>query len=319
MKPWLVQTAHPTAERVFKTVSFYCVGAQKCGTTALHHYLNRHPDIALPAVKETHFFDNGHGEWGMGIPAYCDKYFCHAAGGQILGEIDPEYLFFPEVPLRIAAAFPQAKLIFIFREPVSRAYSHYWMTVRRGREPLPFAEAIAAEPARLARGSHLEQSDFSYLSRGLYFAQVCRYLQHFPREQMLFLLSDDLRKAPERTLQLVYEFLGIPPRPYEPISDDEAHQAYMPISMTFQGLLGADSRVKAIGKALLPAVIRRPAMQWMWRLQEHNRRPFKAPPLDQALRAELIERFDEDRAGLATVIGRDLGAWSTPARATEGN
>lgn len=302
-----------------KTISFYCVGAQKCGTTALHHYLNRHPDIALPSVKETHFFDNGHGEWGMGIRAYCEKYFGHSTDRQILGEIDPEYLFFPEAPARIAAAFPLAKLIFIFREPVSRAYSHYWMTVRRGREPLPFAEAIAAEPSRLADGSHLEQSDFSYLSRGLYFAQVCRYLAHFPREQMLFLLSDDLRKAPERTLQHVYEFIGIPARPYEPISDDEAHQAYMPISMTFQGLLDTGSRVKAIGKTLLPAVIRRPAMQWMWQLQKYNRRQFKPPSLDEALRAKLTEHFNEDRAGLAATIGRDLGAWSAPAMVTEGS
>jgi hypothetical protein len=287
-----------------------CVGAQKSGTTALHHYLNRHPDIALPSVKETHFFDDGHGEWHIGVPAYLEKYFGEANEQQLLGEIDPEYLFFPEVPARLAGAFLEAKLIFMFREPVSRAYSHYWMTVRRGREPLSFADALLAEPSRLARGSHLEQSDFSYFSRGLYHEQVRRYLEHFPRDQMLFLLSDDLKREPAQTLASVYRFLGVASRPYEPITEDEAHQAYMPVSTAFQGLLEPQSRLKRIGKQLLPATVRGPLMDLLWRVQERNRKPFKAPPLDVSLRTELQTRYAPDHEALAALIGRDLSAWA---------
>ena len=108
--------------------SFFVVGAQKAGTTALHHYLARHPDIFLPKIKETHFFNDGHGEWHRGFNYYLQKYFSSRNEKKLAGEIDPEYLFFPETAGRIAAHIPNAKLIFIFREPVSRAYSHYWMT-----------------------------------------------------------------------------------------------------------------------------------------------------------------------------------------------
>ena len=292
-----------------RRVSFFCVGAQKCGTTALHNYLNRHSDIALPSLKETHFFDDGHGEWSGGVQAYLAKYFAHASPTQVLGEIDPEYLFFPEMPRRLAAAFPEAKLIFMFREPVARAYSHYWMTVRRGRESLPFAEAIAAEPARLAAGGHLEQSDFSYFSRGLYYAQVGRYLECFPREQMLFILSEDLKGAPEATLQSVYAFLGVPTPPYEPITDVEAHHAYMPVSRRFQELLEPQSRVKRVAKKLFPASIRRPLMDVMWRMQDRNRKPFEVPTLDAAFRVGLQALYAADIEALAGLIGRDLSAW----------
>jgi len=197
---------------------------------------------------------------------------------------------------------------------VSRAYSHYWMTVRRGREPLDFAAALAAEPVRLA-GDHLARSDYSYASRGRYGAQVERYLKLFPREQMLFLLSDDLKRRPEETLARVYAFLGLSPVRYTPISDEEAHQAYMPISRGFQGLLEERSRLKRLGKALLPSFVRRPLMDLMYRLQEHNRRPFATPPLDQALRARLATEFAPDLRRLQQLTGCDLGHWLAPAAA----
>lgn len=301
---------HNQSDALLGQSLFFCVGAQKCGTTALHHYLNRHPGIALPSVKETHFFDGGHGEWNMGVAAYLEKYFGEAAPDQLLGEIDPEYLFFSNVPSRLAKAFPQAKLIFMFRDPVARAYSHYWMTVRRGREPLSFADALTAEPARIAAGSHLEKSDFSYFSRGLYYQQVERYLKNFPLNQMLFILSDDLQTNPVQTLETVYRFLDVTSLPYEPITSDEAHQAYMPVSMAFQGMLESGSRIKRFGKRLLPALARRRLMDLMWGIQARNRKPFKAAPLDSLLRSELQDRYMADREALAAFIGRDLGAWA---------
>lgn len=290
------------------TPGFFCVGAQKSGTTALHHHLSRHPGVFLPSVKETHFFDDGHGEWPLGLAHYLAKYFGGAAQGALAGEIDPEYLFFPEVPARLAQHFPAAKLIFILREPASRAYSHYWMTVRRGREPLNFTDALDAESERM-RGDHLSQSDFSYTRRGFYFEQVSRYLKHFPKENMLFLLADDLKTQPQETLRSVYEFLALSPIPFMPISKDESHQAYMPVSMGFQGLLDQQSRIKRVAKALLPVGVRRPMMDLMWRIQARNRKPFMAPAMAPELRARLRDLFAADIRQLKELIGRDLSHW----------
>ena len=181
--------------------SFFVLGAQKAGTTALHHYLAQHPDIFLPAVKETHFFNDGHEEFSLGDNFYLEKYFVQAQKGQIAGELDPDYLYFPDCPRRIAAHFPNARLIFIFRDPVARAYSHYWMNVRRGWETLSFAEAMDREEERLHEARPLwpqnkEWSRFSYADRGFYCRQVKRYLEFFPRENMFFLLSDELAADP---------------------------------------------------------------------------------------------------------------------------
>lgn len=288
--------------------AFFCVGAQKSGTTALHHYLSRHPGIFLPGVKETHFFDDGHGEWNLGLHHYLEKYFGPASSKVLAGEIDPEYLFFPEVPERLAHHFPDARLIFVFREPVSRAYSHYWMTVRRGREPLGFSAALAAEPGRML-GDHLSQSDFSYASRGYYAAQVSRYLDYFPLDRMLFLLSDDLKRLPEGTLSRVYDFLGLPPIPYQPISDEESHQAFIPISMSFQGLLDEGARLKMLGKALLPSAVRRPLMAMMYQIQERNRKAFDVPPMEPQLKARLMDGYVADLLQLQKITGRHLDTW----------
>ncbi|MBI5750777.1 MAG: sulfotransferase [Hydrogenophilales bacterium] len=290
------------------TPSFFCVGAQKSGTTALHHHLSRHPAVFLPSVKETHFFDDGHGEWPLGIGHYLANYFDGAPQDALAGEIDPEYLFFPEVPARLAQYFPAAKLIFILREPISRAYSHYWMTVRRGREPLDFADALDAESERM-RGDHLSQSDFSYSRRGFYFEQVSRYLKYFPRGNLFFLLSEDLKREPQETLRRIYAFLDLPSIPYVPISEEESHQAYMPVSMGFQGLLDEKSRIKRVAKALLPVGVRRPMMGLMWWIQTRNRKPFKASPMAPALRAHLRDRFAPDIRQLQELIGRDLSHW----------
>lgn len=306
----MITTANRTTTWILpvNTPQFFCVGAQKCGTTALHHYLTRHPKIFLPSIKETHFFDDGHNEWSLGIEHYLSKYFAAAPAGTLAGEIDPEYLFFPEVPARLSRHFPAARLIFLFREPVSRAYSHYWMTRRRGRESLDFAAALDAETGRL-RGAHLARSDYSYASRGFYAAQVERYLKYFPRDHMLFLLSDDLKRKPQETLEKIYAFLGIDPVPYAPVSDEESHQAYMPRSMSFQTLLEGRSRMKQVGKAILPDVVRRPMMNMLYRIQAHNRKSFIVPPLDTSVHERLRVRFVNDVQCLMKITGCKLAQW----------
>lgn len=293
-----------------KLLEFLCIGAQKAGTTALHHYLAQHPQICLPAVKETHFFNNGHGEFENGLAFYLSKYFAKCGASQVCGEIDPEYLYFPEAVPRLFEAFPQAKLIFMFRDPISRAYSHYWMTVRRGREPLSFEEAIRAEAARLTQG-HLAMMDYSYVSRGMYFQQLKRCLDFYPREQMLFLLSEDLKSRREETLKQVCDFVGVRDMKFDELSDEQSHQAFMPRSLSLQHLVEGESCLRRLGKALLPARTRRPLMNFMFGLQARNRQSFEVPPLDPETRRRLLGVYEADTHALEQLIGRDLSAWRT--------
>lgn len=108
----------------------------------------------------------------------------------------------------------------MFRNPIDRAYSHYQHEKRYGREPLSFEDAIEKESERLkgeeegisADGNYysVNHHRFSYLARGLYYMQIQRWLQHYPRDQFFFVISEDFYDNPEPIYQRVLQFLKLP-------------------------------------------------------------------------------------------------------------
>lgn len=194
-------------------VTFLIAGVQKGGTTALFDYLGDYPDVALPETKELHFFDDEGQDWARpDYAAYHQRF--PAPAGRPCGEATPIYAYWPRCLERIAAYNPAMKLVMVLRDPVQRAWSHWRMEYARGAEAAPFAWCIRKGRQRLFDaepwGHHRE---FSYVERGFYGEQAERLLDLFPREQLLFLKSDDLRGAPEPTLARVRAFLGLPPAP----------------------------------------------------------------------------------------------------------
>lgn len=143
--------------------NFLCVGAQKAGTTTLYEILKQHPDIFLPQqVKETKFFVYEE-KFQKGLAFYEKEYFSEWNSQSAIGEVDPAMMFEELAAQRIHHTLgEQVKLIFIFRNPVSRAYSHYLMSQRKGFEDHSFEEAIAAEQERLK--SKPEQNSISVTS-----------------------------------------------------------------------------------------------------------------------------------------------------------
>lgn len=192
-----------------KLPSFFVVGAQKAGTSYLHNMLSEDPRIFLPRIKETHFFNDGKGEFYRGVDFYIKKYFNNAPNYTIKGEVDPEYLYFSKSAKRIAQAIPEAKLIFLFRKPAERAFSHYSMSYRRGIELLSFEEALTNECTRLSNSSIEKQSDFSYRDRGLYGKQVEVFLNYFSIKQMLFIDSLEFWNNTNIVMERIYNFIGV--------------------------------------------------------------------------------------------------------------
>lgn len=194
-------------------VSFLIAGVQKGGTTALFDYLGDYPDIALPAVKELHHFDDETLDWANPDPAAYHARF-PAPDGRPCGEATPIYTYWPNSLERIRAYNPAMKLIVVMRDPVQRAWSHWRMEYARGAETETFAWCIREGRQRLFEaepwGHHRE---FSYVERGFYGEQAERLLGLFPREQLLFLTSEALRTAHGATLDRVRGFLGLPPAP----------------------------------------------------------------------------------------------------------
>tara|TARA_B100000674_G_scaffold60527_1_gene42003 strand:- start:423 stop:1154 length:732 start_codon:yes stop_codon:yes gene_type:complete len=189
---------------------FLGLGTQKGGTTTLHRLLGEHPEVFLPACKEVHFFDQNYSEG----EAWYRQHFQGARADQRCGDITPFYLFHPDVPGRIHQHLPQARMIVLLRDPVERAISQVFHAQRLGFEPLPVAEALAAEDNRLATGDPYSFQKHSYISRSRYLEQLDRYEALFPPEQLLILCSEDLFAKPEQIWHELLRFLKLKPIPW---------------------------------------------------------------------------------------------------------
>ena len=238
------------------------IGAMKSGTSSLHYYLTQHPAVIAPLRKEVHYFDL---QYGKGERWYRANFGKAGQAGLNL-DSSPYYLFHPLAPQRAHELLPEAKLIVLLRDPVRRAYSHYWHERDKKRERLSFEDAVAAEPERvgddeqrLARGE-IEQSHAhqhcTYLARGRYAEQLERWLRFYPRERLLVLQFEDLGRAPMVTLHRTLEYLGLPalgrvklePRnarkypPIKPATAERLREYFAPHNAALEGLLGEPVR-----------------------------------------------------------------------------
>jgi hypothetical protein len=194
------------------------IGAQRSGTTSLFNYLVQHPDVLPPLGKEIHYFDF---HYSRGPKFYRGRFpYSHQLRpGALTLDATPYYLVHPLVPQRAAQLLPGVKLIALLRNPIDRALSHYQHEVRGGRESLSFAEAIDREAERLAGEEERLRTDpdyyswnhhrYSYARRGVYIDQLRRWLEHFPRSQLLVLQSEWLYRDPAAATAAVQRFLGL--------------------------------------------------------------------------------------------------------------
>ena len=194
-------------------IGLFVGGAQKGGTTSLHGYLRQHPQLSAPDTKELHIFDDEAHDWSNAdaLNQRVTAHFAESAQGGLRFACTPVYGFWPQALERIHAYNPRAKLVFLYRDPFARAWSHWCMEYARGAEYLPFAEAIRAGRQRLAglAANAPEARVYSYVERGRYGAQLRRALELFPAEQMLLLRSLDLAGDHHAVLARISRFLGL--------------------------------------------------------------------------------------------------------------
>lgn len=270
--------------------NFLIIGAARAGTTAVHNYLRPHPDVFLASRKEIHFFD---GRFDQGLDWY-RSHFVGASAARAIGEATPTYLYSAEAPARMARTVPDARLVAILRNPVDRAYSHYWMNRWQGREKFSFGDAIAAEQRR-PDSEEGKVRKFTYLAPGRYLRQLDRVGEHYRREDLLVLLFDDLRDRPDETYGSICRFLQI---------DDtfRPRELGRPVNaaIAFRSLA-----VRRVLRQLPPAV--KPMAKPLAKL---NQRRASYPPLDAATRRRLVDDFEADNQALSLWLGRDLSMWS---------
>ena len=202
---------------------FLIIGAARCGTSTLYRYMQSHPEVHLRPNKrpEPHFFFKD-SEYAKGILYYEKTWFPEESRWHAVGEASTSYLFGPRVPARIARHLPEVRLIAVLRNPIDRAFSNYWHSIKSGLETLDFAAAVdqEAERTRAIEGTPLgDVKPFSYVERGFYHLQISNFLAYFDRSQLAILTFDDLCREPARVLAHVYRFLGVDPHILPPRLD----------------------------------------------------------------------------------------------------
>jgi hypothetical protein len=185
----------------------FIIGAQKAGSTTLNNWLSQHPQVyAYNSLKDIPLFyyfkteEQLQQRLLLEKPAYQNQpVVLHSA---------VNYILYPQLLQAIAQKAPKAKLIFIIRHPVQRAFSAYYYFQKMLRETRTLKEAFMYEPKEMIDYCEYN-NDFTYIEHGLYYKQITHCLQLFPKEQLLVLDYEDLKQKKEALLFKVFQFLEI--------------------------------------------------------------------------------------------------------------
>lgn len=192
--------------------NLFVIGAAKAGSTSVHNYLDLHPEVSMSADKEMRFFSD---------PLCADwlgRYQDYFPAARYRGESTPQYTkwpLYPDVAERMAAYSPDARLIYLVRDPVQRAIAEYVEEATWGVVTASFEEELA----------DLEAPHHRLVAPSRYATQLKEFQRFFPAGQILVLDLDDLQQEPEATMSRVFDFLGLAPVSLE-TDDLAARNAY---------------------------------------------------------------------------------------------
>ena len=274
-----------------KLPDFIGVGPGKTGTNTLFQWLREHPSICVPKhVKGTRFFDRF---FNRGMEWYTD-FFSHCPDGHIVGEISETYFSNPKVPERMYANIPDVKIIVVLRNPVDRTFSEYSQLCKLGLMSGSFEACLKTHD--------------NLISDNFYYDHLNRYLKYFPRENVLVLLFDDLKKDPALFIERIYKFLGV---------DSTFSPESLPI------------RLNSYAKARFD-LINRIAFRIIWLLRKLNSQKIIAfgkksklvneilfkqhgsserPVMSFETREYLQDIYQQEIEKLSDLIGKDLSGW----------
>lgn len=277
--------------------TFIVAGAGKCGTSWLHVCMDEHPQVFVPPQKELRFFSHN---FERGLDWY-EGFFDTAPPGSIAGELSPCYLGHPLAPTRIATTCPETVVLFLLRDPVERALSHYYMYLRNGA----VSDQVDAE-----------------LKPGTVFLEDGRYGQHIQRFEdaigagrLQLFFYDDLKSRPRDFLSTIWSALNVDPS-FEPSILNRAFHERKPLSRSPRltrmriraqaALMRRSDRIRAA----VDIVRRRGWMRPVYDLL--SGRPYPRP--SPAKISELTAYYRPDVEQIAHRTGRDLSSWLEPRK-----
>lgn len=300
------------------TPDFIIAGGMKCGTSTLHRTLTNHPNIHLLDGEQylLDFDDQIEHPHFPSPPAAlsCEKTILRYIRssynrlfdpGPLNGERSTTYLYSRKTPERIEKLFPNVKIIILLRNPIFRAYSHYWHRVRTGRATTPFNKCIRT-------------TDSAILRRGNYRKCIARYQTFFSSDQLHFIVFERFINQTESVLNEVLEFLNLDANNDLLSLYRKGNEGRIPLSVPLQlklnqiskrlipfrydgHLPGSQPDYFKKGLLLLDRCIRR-LLNVRWK---------NKPPMSDESRSYLETYYRMQNDGLSDMIDRNLGAyWS---------
>jgi hypothetical protein len=266
------------------------IGAQKCGTSALHFYLGLHPEISMSEPKELNFFIKKR-NWDLGLDWYRQHFDPRAA---VRGESSPNYTAYPSlggVARRMHAVVPEAKLIYLVRDPLERIAAHWVHNYAKGRIDHPLGE----QELRKRK---------NYVSRSRYHFQLRRYVRRYSLDRILVLDQDDLRHRRAETLRGVFEFAEVDPGFSHPSFRREQNRTQRKVRATRLGERLGDRRSRS-GRHLLS--------DRAWAVLSSNwplGRRIDTPDVREALPEKVLTRLREDAERFRELTGREFAHWT---------
>jgi len=281
-----------------KWPNFFIVGGMRCGSTSLYEYLKKIPGIYMSPEKEPYYFLDTN-EYDRLIPTHFNKkqyleQFHGVRDQKAVGEASPLYLTNPNTPRLIYKTIPNAKIIIILRDPVSRIFSNYQMYYTNKstfNENRTFHEAIHCKPGQ--KGYDLSEKYFRFSS---YYDAVKRYLDIFGNKNVKIILFDDLIQETRKTLSSVLKFLSVDGK--LPNTFEIYNPTVIPKGKISKFIIGIIPFKKKISK-----IIPNSGMNLSKKILVKKATKQEISPEDKEF---LSEYFQEDIKKLSSLIGRKL-------------
>lgn len=277
-----------------KKLDLIIVGAQKAGTTSLNNYLREHPDVAGHAITEFSFFTDPD-EYKMGFEEARKKYFDQKECTALIAK--NVTIAFDKTSLpRLKAHNSNVKIVFIMREPVSRAYSAYTMAVKDGWMHRSFSELVQIVQQK-------QYDDIMYrhfIKHGFYAEQIQSILQYFPANQLRLISFEDFKQFPQQTCNKLFEWLELP---NYSINKAVHNPTFQPRSKTMGSILNKlrsnDNPIKRILKFLLPYTLFRALSSRVLKLNKSQK---KFDTVDVEVAKSLSGHFEASNLQLQKLI-----------------
>lgn len=308
--------------------TFIIAGERRCGTTSLYRWMRVHPDVYLHPVTDMNYFisdeltnirswrdgevDPAKWEQTHSVEDY-RRLFAADGGQKQIGHKGADLLFWQPAHARLAAFLPDAKYIVALRNPVRRAWSHYWNEVGKGREKLSFKKAIAAENERSEKSAYA-RLHLSYVARGFYQRSLKAFFQHFDPSRVKVIILEQTWRRPAETLREIYKFIGVDESSGLELAGTSSNENWTTVPRSWAETAYVKPLAEFYDRAVEAVIVRTTKRAEKRRkLRKHMKTVFRKPAssiqMPEDVRAQLAELYAPHIEALESLLGREIPEW----------